>query len=86
MQGPARKHFDFIMNEKIIQPVVDPVFTNPKGEKVYLPHGILYFVKSPNGSGPANNSCFIPLLILSPDGIILPHKHAANFLLNVGAQ
>ena len=25
------------MNEKIIQPVVDPIFTNPKGAKVYLP-------------------------------------------------
>ena len=77
------EHFDFIMNEKIIQPVIDPVFTNPKGEKVYLPMEYCTSL-SPQWFWTGEQFFLHPSVDTIAGWYNIARKHSANFLLNVG--
>lgn len=76
------EHFDFVMRDKIIEPVTDPVVT-VNGKQVYLP---LEFEASITPGWFWNNSAFInhPSVATIVDWYQRARSVEANLLLNVG--
>ncbi|MDI6782854.1 MAG: alpha-L-fucosidase [bacterium] len=77
------EHFDFLWKEKICDPILDPIFENEKGEKVYIPLEYCTTL-SPGWFWIEGQTIRHPSVATICGWYRTARKHQANLLLNAG--